>query len=353
MFGRKADITHGDAELLTKAIPGSVREIPGTSSKNWTWGILPDEWDRDDPGRLQQDTEQANRTIAFLQQEHDRSFFVACGFWRPHVRWTVPKRYYDRFPTETIRVPEGYRADDLEDLPGPGRWAATQAGHHADVVAGGLWRESIRGYLASMAYIDEQIGRVLDALEQSSHRENTIVVFLSDNGMHLGEKDHWLKYALWEQSCRVFLAISVPGLPVQRSPVPVGLIDIYPTLLRLCSLSAPAHELDGVDLSAILAGRSMNRGKPVLSTWGQGNHALRDESFRYIRYRNGDEELYDHSTDPREWRNLAADAQYDAVRRRLSRGLPAENAPGVREEKSEDRSRWRDEAFRQPRPTIP
>lgn len=345
MFGRKADITHGDTELLKKAIPGSVREIPGTSSQNWTWGILPDEWDRNDPGRLQQDTEQANRTIAFLQQKHDRPFFVACGFWRPHVRWTVPKRYYDRFPTEAIRLPEGYRADDLEDVPKPGRWAATQAGHHADVVAGGLWRESIRGYLASMAYIDEQIGRVLDALDKSPHRDDTIVVFLSDNGMHLGEKDHWLKYALWEQTCRVFLAIAVPGLPVQRSQTPVSLIDVYPTLLRLCSLPAPAHELDGVDLSAILAGKSTLRGKPVLSTWGQGNHAIRDERFRYIRYRNGAEELYDHAADPREWRNLAADPRFDTTRRELSRWLPTVNAPGVREEKGDDRSRWKDEAF--------
>jgi arylsulfatase A-like enzyme len=346
MFGRKSDITHGEADLLKAVLPGSKREVPGTSSQNWTWGILPDEWDRADPAKLQQDTEQANRTIALLRQPHDRPFFVACGFWRPHVRWMVPQRYYDRFPRETIRLPAGYRPDDLEDVPPPGRWAATQAGHHADVVAGGLWRESIRGYLASMAYIDEQIGRVLDALEQGPHRDNTIVVFLSDNGMHLGEKDHWLKYALWEQTCRVFLAIAVPGLPVQRSPVPVGLIDVYPTLRQLCQLPAPDHELDGVDLSAILAGRSAARGKPVLSTWGQGNHAVRNEQYRYIRYRNGAEELYDHAADPHEWRNLAAEPRLAAVRDRLARWLPAVNAPGVREEKGEDRSRWRDEAFR-------
>jgi arylsulfatase A-like enzyme len=138
----------------------------------------------------------------------------------------------------------------------------------------------------------------------------------------------------------------VPGLPVQRSQVPVSLLDVYPTLLRLCSLATPAHELDGVDLSAILAGRSADRGKPVLSTWGQGNHAIRDARFRYIRYRNGDEELYDHSADPHEWRNLATESQFDAERRRLARWLPTVNAPGVKEEKSDDRSRWTDEAFR-------
>ena len=345
LYGRKPDITHGDLDLLQHAIPGSVREIPGNSSRNWTWGVLPDEWDRDDPRRLQQDTEQANRTIALLEQPQDRPFFVACGFWRPHVRWTVPRRYYERFPLESIRLPAGYQAGDLEDVPKPGRWAATQAGHHADVVAGGRWRESIQGYLASMAYIDEQIGRVLDALERGPHRDTTLVVFLSDNGMHLGEKEHWLKYALWEQTCRVFLAIAGPGLPVQRSATPVSLVDVYPTLLRLCSLPAPAHPLDGVDLSALLAGRAAERGRPVLSTWGQGNHAIRDARYRYIRYGNGDEELYDHAADPREWRNLAADPEFAATRLRLARWLPAVDAPGVREEKFEDLSRWRDEAF--------
>jgi arylsulfatase A-like enzyme len=125
----------------------------------------------------------------------------------------------------------------------------------------------------------------------------------------VGEKDHWLKYALWEQSCRVFLSIRVPGCPVQRSQTPVSLIDVYPTLQHLCSLLSPGHELDGVDLSSVLAGRATERGRPVLSTYGQGNHAIRDARYRYIRYRNGEEELYDHETDPYEWTNVAGAAQ--------------------------------------------
>jgi arylsulfatase A-like enzyme len=157
-----------------------------------------------------------------------------------------------------------------------------------------------------MAYIDEQIGRVLDALESSPHKDNTILIFLSDNGMHLGEKDHWLKYALWEQSCQVFLSVSVPGYPNQKIESPVGLIDLYPTLIDLCGLTTPTtHTLDGIDLVPLLAGTSSQRGQPVLQTYGRGNHAIRDDRYRYIRYRNGDEELYDHQSDPYEWTNIA------------------------------------------------
>jgi arylsulfatase A-like enzyme len=346
MFDRKTDVTHTDFGLLSLIAPGSTREIPGNSSKNWTWGVLPDDWDRDNPKKLQQDTEEANRTIEFLQRRHEEPFFLACGFWRPHVRWTVPQRYYDRFPLEAITLPAGYLPGDLEDLPKPGRWLASHRREHADVVAGAMWRESIRGYLASMAYVDEQIGRILDALERGPHREDTIVVFLSDNGMHLGEKEHWLKYALWEQTCRVFLSISVPGLPVQRSSVPVSLIDLYPTLLTLCALPPPAHPLDGVDLSAILRGGAAQRGKPVLSTYGPNNHAIRDERYRYIRYQNGDEELYDHQSDRYEWRNLAADPKYAALKRDLAKWLPDSSAPGVKEENMADDSRWTDEPFK-------
>lgn len=348
MFNHTNAITHTDDSLLKFILPGTRSEISGTTSRNWTWGILPDDWDRNDPTKLQQDTEQANRTISFLREKHDQPFFLACGFWRPHVRWTVPKRYYDMFPLDKIEIPDGYKADDLEDLPKPGRWIAAHRGEHAEVVASGMWKKSVQGYLASMAYVDEQIGRVLDAFEKSPERDNTILVFLSDNGMHLGEKDHWLKYALWEQTCRVFLSVFVPGFPKQFCETPVSLIDLYPTLANLCGVPRPAHKIDGVDLTKLLAGKTKERGAPVLSTYGQGNHAIRDARYRYIHYRNGDEELYDDKKDPHEWRNLANDPHYDDVKARLRKWLPKENAPGIPEVEraaARDHSRWTDEAF--------
>lgn len=348
MFDRKDSITHSDTSLLKHILPGTKREIPGSSSANWAWGILPDDWDRHDASKFQQDTEQANRAVEFLRKKQDKPFFLGCGFWRPHVRWAVPQRYYDRFPLDKIELPEGYKSGDLDDLPKPGRWIASHRGEHAEVVAGGMWKKSLQGYYASMAYIDEQIGRVLDAIEQSPERDNTIVVFLSDNGMHLGEKDHWLKYALWEQTCRVFLSISVPGYPKQSCDTPVSLIDLYPTLAALCGVPRPkTHTLDGFDLSKLLAGKTKERGAPVLSTYGRGNHAIRDAGYRYIRYQNGDEELYDHRNDPYEWNNLAGNAGLAKIKRRMAKWLPKENAPNAPEVAgaSKDNSRWQDEAF--------
>jgi arylsulfatase A-like enzyme len=192
---------------------------------------------------------------------------------------------------------------------------------------------------------------VLDALEHGPNRDNTIVVFTSDNGWHTGEKNHWSKFYLSELACRVAFAICVPGLKPQVCPTPVGLIDLYPTLLSLCGLpQPPTHPLDGFDLTAILRGTSQERGAPVLSTYGRECHSLRDERYRYTRYRNGAEELYDHASDPWEWTNLAADPRHAGAKARLARFLPKVNAPDIEFASEKDRegdiNMWQDEAFR-------
>jgi arylsulfatase A-like enzyme len=342
------DVTHTDAALRRRVLPGTLRTM---WSPSWQWGVLPDDWDRDDPAKLQQDTEQANRTIALLRQEHARPFFVTCGFWRPHVSWTVPQRYFDRFPLDRIEIPPGFLADDLADLPPAARWLATHRGEHAFVQQHDLWKKCLQAYYASVSYIDEQIGRVLDALEAGPHRDNTIVVLASDNGFHTGEKEHWSKFYLSELACRVVFSISVPGLKPQISRTPVGLIDLYPTLVSLCGLPQPStHGLDGFDLGPLLRGTSAERGAPVLSTYGPGNHSLRDGRFRYTRYRDGTEELYDHDRDPHEWRNLAADPMHASAKTRLARALPTADAPEVvfanGKSMGRDENAWSDEAFK-------
>ena len=324
-----ADVSHPETELQTHIIPGSLQVIPGPATANWTWGILPDDWDRDDPKKLQQDTEQANRAIEVLRADHNQPFFMICGLYRPHGPWTVAKRYYDRFPVDSIDIPAGFRADDLEDLPKPGRWIATNRGEHAAVVNSGMWKKTLQAIYASTAYADEQIGRILDALEKSKHNDNTIVVLADDNGFHTGEKNHWLKFALWEQTCRVVFSMSVPGMKPQQSLAPVSLVDIYPTLIHLCGLPPPEHSLDGLDLTPILSGASKSRGQPVLSTYGRGNHSLRNDSYRYIRYRNGKEEFYDEQADPYEWLNLANDPRYSQQKADLAKWLPAVEAPDI------------------------
>jgi arylsulfatase A-like enzyme len=347
MLNRAADVTHVDSALRKHYLPGSEVRV---WSDNWSWGVLPDDWDRNDPAKLQQDTEFANHTIRILQQKHDRPFFVACGFWRPHVSWVVPKRYFDRYPLESISIPEGFRGDDLEDLPKAARWLATHRGEHDYIVKNGLWKKCLQAYYASISYVDEQIGRVLDALEASPNRDNTIIVFAADNGWHTGEKNHWSKFYLSELASRVVFAIAVPGMPAQVCQTPVSLLDIYPTLVSLCGLSGPSnHKLDGRDLSALLRGDTADRGAPVLSTYGRGNHSLRDHRFRYTRYRDGAEELYDHENDPHEWTNLAADSRFAAAKARLAAWLPEVNAPEVEYASERDRdndiNRWEDEAF--------
>jgi arylsulfatase A-like enzyme len=345
MFNRAADVQHTQSDLMKQIIPGSRVEM---WSEGWSWGVLPDEWDRDDPEKIQQDTEMANRTSSVLQQKHDKPFYVTCGFWKPHVQWTVAKRYVDRFPLESITIPEGYRGDDLEDLPKPARWLATHRGEHDFIVKNGMWKKCLQAYYASISYVDEQIGRVLDALEQGPNADNTIVVFAADNGWHTGEKNHWSKFYLSELACQVVFAISVPGGKPQVCETPVSLLDIYPTLLAQCGLDAPeTHKLDGVDLSAILAGRTADRGAPVLSTYGQGCHSIRDARFRYTRYRNGDEELYDHENDPHEWTNLASNPAFAAVKGRLHAHLPDTNAEPIELARGQERdiNAWEDEAF--------
>ena len=343
MLNRPADVKWPEGQLLQQIIPGSRVDM---WSSGWAWGVLPDEWDRDDSGKQQQDTEQANRTREILNRKHERPFFVGCGFWRPHVSWTVPKRYFDRYPLEKITLPEGYRPGDLEDLPKAARWLATHRGEHDFILKNGYWRKCLQAYYASISYVDEQIGRVLDALERGPNANNTIVVFTSDNGWHTGEKNHWSKFYLSELACRVAFAISVPGMKPQVCDTPVSLIDIYPTLANLCGLPGPTtHALDGVNLRAILDGSNKDRGAPVLSTYGRECHSLRSERFRYTRYRNGEEELYDHANDPHEWTNLAGDARFAAIKHALAMQLPKVNAPQIESARNDDINMWKDAAF--------
>jgi arylsulfatase A-like enzyme len=299
----------------------------------WSYGPLPDEYDLEDTTKMQQDTKNANRTINFLQEDHGKPFFISLGLWKPHLPWYVPKRYYEMYPTEDIAIPEGYHDDDLDDLPEIAKWVATHRGFHQDIIKRGLWEKTLQAKYASITYADEQLGRVIAALENSKYANNTIIVVMGDNGFHTGEKNSWSKFKLWDMATRVPLLISLPknfqnaGLSYD---LPVSLLDIYPTLIELCQLPNPeSHKLDGESLVPILKVVEAKRSTPVISTYGKENHAIISESNYYISYRNGSKELYNMDNDLYQWYNLVNDPAYENIIDSITQFLPKKNAEGI------------------------
>ena len=260
--------------------------------------------------------------IARLQRGGKRPFFLACGLFRPHLPFYVPRAYFDRHPLGSIALPV-VPADDLEDVPAAGVLLAERGGTHETIVEHEQWEAAVQGYLASTSFVDAQIGRLLDALDASPHASDTIVCLWSDNGWHLGEKHHWQKSAPWEESTRVPLLIRLPDGRAAgvRCSQPVSLLDLYPTLLELCDLPANSV-LEGQSLVPLFLDADAPRERPALTTLEPGLHALRSRDFRYVRYPDGSAELYDHRVDPGEWTNLAGDPAFAAVVAELAAWLP-------------------------------
>jgi arylsulfatase A-like enzyme len=285
------------------------------------------------------DTQTVDRGIAVLQQKHDRPFFLAVGAIRPHLPFYAPKEYFDLYPLESIQLP-GVKKDDLADVPAEGVRMARPQGDHRKVIESNNWQKAVQAYLACITYTDRQIGRLLDALEKSPHAKDTVVILWSDHGWHLGEKEHWRKFALWEEATRVVMIASAPGVttPGTRCDRTVSLLDLYPTLTELCGL-APKKELEGRSLVPLLKDPAASWDRPVVTTHGRLNHAVRNERWRYIRYHDGSEELYDHQSDPQEWTNLAAKPELSSVKAELAQWLPKVNAPNAPRERAKAKGR--------------
>lgn len=282
----------------------------------------------DAPESAWSDARIADFGIAELGQAHDKPFFLAVGFHKPHMPWTVPRKYFDLHPLDQIELPP-YQDNDLDDLPALGVRIAAAKEHDA-IVKADLWRAAIQAYLAAGSFCDAQVGRVLDALEKSPHRDNTIVVLWGDHGWSLGEKHHWRKFALWEETTRAPFVWVVPGVtkPGSRCERTVDFMSIYPTLCDLCGIDVPGH-VQGATLRPLLSDHNAQWTAPAITTFGQNNHAIRSAGWRYIRYADGGEELYDESNDPFEWTNLAGDDRYLSQKRELAKWLPTQNSPAV------------------------
>lgn len=277
-----------------------------------------------------------NQGIDYFGKKHDKPFFLAIGLTRPHLPWYVPQKYYDQYPLSSIKLPKVI-ANDLADVPPAGVKIAKPQGDHKFITEHKQWEKAVQGYLASITFADAQIGRLLDALEKSEYAKNTIIVFFGDHGWHLGEKEHWRKFALWEEASRVPFIVYAPGLSKENSVSErtVNLLDIYPTLAELCNLPAK-KELEGNSIVPLLKNPAAAWEFPSVTTHGLGNHAVRSEKWRYIRYNDGSEELYDHDNDPQEFKNLAKDEKFAPEKRKLAKSLPVINkkdAPTVKEGK--------------------
>jgi len=296
--------------------------IPKTA--HFDWGPV------DVPPQEMGDWQVADWVINQLQQKQNKPLFLGCGFFRPHLPWYVPPKYFAKFPLDKVTLPN-VKDDDLEDVPKAGVKMARPKGDHANVLKYNQWRKAVQGYLASINFVDDCLGRVIEALDNSEYRDNTVIVLWSDHGWHLGEKLHWRKFALWEEATHNVLMMVAPGVTKAggRCESTVSLMDIYPTLIDLCGLS-PKPELEGNSLLPLLKDPAAQWNKPALTTHGRENHTIRSKDWRYIRYADGSEELYDRNNDEMEWNNLAAKQEYDGIKKELAKWLPEVNAPDVK-----------------------
>lgn len=273
-----------------------------------------------------QDYDVASWAVKELGKKREGPYFLGVGFFLPHVPLYAPDSAFARFPISTVQMPKLLQNDREDtpraswynhwDVPEP-RWEWFQRQGQDTLF--------VQSYLAAISFMDDQVGRVLAALEKREDKENTIVVLWSDHGFHLGEKGISGKNTLWQPSTRVPLLFKGPGIrPAQRAQQPVELLDIYPTLLDLCGLPEKKG-LEGHSLSPLLKDARGERPWPAITTNNYQNHAVRTADWRYIQYADGSEELYHLATDPEEWNNLIGAKGYEDIKKDLKRWLPKEN----------------------------
>ena len=314
--------------------PEKPMNRPVNWSGAWDWGAYPTK------DAEMADIQLAQNVAKALKEDFDKPFFMSVGFFRPHVPLFVPPKWFNLYDVGKLALPKNPKSD-LDDLPKNflriNDYAVAPT--HAEVVSVGKQRSLTHAYLASVSFVDHCVGIVLDALKSSSHANNTLIVLWSDHGFHLGEKQHWAKRTLWEESTRVPLLIAGPGIqPGKPCREPASLIDLYPTLLDLCGLPKAKH-LEGVSLVPQLRDAVKARRQPAITSSYFGNYSIRSRDWRLIVYEDGAKELYDHRNDPNEFRNLANDTAYKLTLDKLSKWLPNNAAPEFKAKSERTRAR--------------
>lgn len=274
------------------------------------------------------DAMRTNWMMDVIGRKHEKPFFMALGMYSPHYPNYAPQKYFDLYDRDSITLPE-YKSDDLKDLsPQIQEFYANRSKQHQELEALDALKDAMHGYLASISFADAMLGRIIDAVEASPHKDNTIIILWSDQGFHHGEKGHWGKRTLWQRTTSVPFIWSGANLPNnEKVASTVGLIDLYPTLKSLCNLPVN-NELDGVSLMPELKNPSLAKDRNVFIP-----HADRESfvvvnmNWRYIEYDNGAQELYHIKYDPNEWNNLACNEKYHDIIQEMRKSAPREFAP--------------------------
>jgi len=300
----------------------------GKSHNGYTSGPLSNvafDWGEHEEKMIDLDTVEWCENI--MEKEKTAPRFLAAGIFKPHLPFYAPRDTFAKYLFDDTKLPK-MRENDLDDVPEAGRKMAhrehfifsnTTAKPENDP---GSLKKMVQSYQASADFADQMVGRLLDKLDSTGQAGNTIVVLWADHGYHLGDKESCVKFTLWEKANHVPFIIVAPGVtkPGSRCDRPVSLIDIYPTLVDLAGLPSK-KDLDGKSVVPLLRDPH-KQWQPALMTMGKGNHAVRSDRWRYIRYKDGSEELYDHSNDPWEWTNLARQPEYAEVIAKHKKWLP-------------------------------
>ena len=290
---------------------------PGKVSKGTLTDWGPYAEDQDQP-----DTWAVDWAAERLKKEYEQPFFMAVGFVKPHVPWHVSEKWYELFPLEDIQLP-AYLEGDAKDIPKASQKVNSVPAYPTTEWAkkNNQWKPILQSYLACSAFVDSCLGRVLKALKESPHSENTIVIIASDHGYHLGEKNRFAKMSLWNESSRVPLYVSGPGIRSGVSSKIVSLIDLYPTLVDYCDL--PKNQTnEGKSFTASFSSPANAPEDYALCSMSPKDNSVSQGNYRYYRYHDGSEELYDLDKDLHEWHNLALNPETQPLREKLRDLLP-------------------------------
>jgi uncharacterized sulfatase len=271
----------------------------------------------------QTDGKVAAEVVRLLEENKDKPFFIAAGFYRPHCPFIAPKKYFDMYPISSVRMPK-HSPDERRLIPPPA-YGSTAPWPWFGVTERQA-AEAVRAYWAAITFVDAQVGKLLDALDRLKLTDNTIVVFWSDHGYHIGEHGLWMKMSLFENSARVPLIIAAPGRAAGKaSPRVVELLDLYPTLAELAGLEPP-KDLEGASLRPLLDEPTTPWNRPAFTQVKRGQvtgYSVRDERYRYTEWNGGQRgaELYDYEQDPGELENLMNSLDHQLVAERMKKHL--------------------------------